>query len=240
MNLGKQVGLDSNWEVVLNGVDLNAWQAPDAESRAVSRAELQLPMDATLVMCIGRLQRQKGQDLLLQGWPCVIERFPNAALYLVGEGPDRESLQRMAGERVTFVGERSDVRKWMLAADLIVMPSRWEGLSLAMLEAMACSRAIIATDVSGMREAAGDGAACIIPPESVGDLEQAIIRLMGSAEERDALGQRARHRVKQHFDLKSTCEQVLRVYSQVSPLELERQLADDDAVQPPLTHQVGQ
>ena len=215
---GLEMGLNANWEVVQNGVDLNVWTAPKTQDREAARAELELPVDATLVVCVGRLQRQKGQDLLLKAWPEVAARFPKSRLVLVGDGPDRESLEQNAGERVTFVGQRSDVREWMVAADLIVMPSRWEGLSLAMLEAMACSRAIIASDVTGMKEAAGDDGAFVIPPDRVEDLKQAMMQLLETPEEREALGLRARSRVEQHFALSNTCEQVLKVYSQISSI----------------------
>lgn len=216
--LGNQMGLSCPWEVIENGVDLKVWSAPEFSARQRARSELNLPVDQTLVVCVGRLQRQKGQDLLLKAWPGVRKRFPDASLMLVGDGPDRETLEANAGERVTFVGQRSDVRNWMLAADLIVMPSRWEGLSLAMLEAMACNRPIIAADVSGMREAAGCDAACIVPPENADELERAITTLLDSPELRDELGDRARARVEKHFDIESTCKKVRQVYSRISSL----------------------
>ncbi|MCA9073547.1 MAG: glycosyltransferase family 4 protein [Planctomycetaceae bacterium] len=216
--LGAETGLRSTWEVIQNGVDLDIWNSPTPYSRDNARTELNLPLDAVLAVCVGRLQRQKGQDLLLNAWQPISERFPNARLLLVGDGPDRDELEAVAGDRVTFVGQRNDVRNWMLAADLIVMPSRWEGLSLAMLEAMACGCAIIATDVSGMQEAAGDDAACIVPPEDIGNLRLQIERMIEAPEERDALGKKARARVEKHFDFKTTCEHVRNVYSRLSGL----------------------
>ncbi len=215
-DLGREMGIQSNFETVQNGIDLTVWQAPDANSRRRVRLALKLNAEAPIVVCVGRMQRQKGQDLLLEAWKGVVTQHPQAQLILVGDGPDRVSLEAQAGKQVSFVGERSDVRDWVLASDVIVMPSRWEGLSIALLESMACRRAIVATDVTGMREAAGNGAAVLIPPENIAELRAAIIRLLDSPQERAALGDRARARVERDFDVANTCRHVLEVYSQIS------------------------
>jgi glycosyltransferase involved in cell wall biosynthesis len=130
--------------VIPNGVPI-----PIEHDRGVARRRLGLD-DAPLVVCIGRLARQKGQDLLLDSWRDVVRRSPTARLVLVGDGPERERLRAQDGAvTITIADGRRGVDDWLLAADVVVIPSRWEGMSLTMLDAMARARAVVSTDVSG-------------------------------------------------------------------------------------------
>ena len=153
-----------SWEVVPNGVDLDAWTP---SSRAAARARLRLG-DGPLVVCVGRLSRQKGQDVLLAAWPSV--GVPGATLVLVGDGPLGARLQVDAPPGVRLAGRRDDVADWYAAADVVVVPSRWEGMALTPLEALACGRPVVATDVAGMREIGVD----VVPPGSPEALAEAL------------------------------------------------------------------
>ena len=134
--LGEASGIRGAFRVVPNGVDLEAIPFADAEERAAARARLELG-DGPLVVCVGRLSRQKGQDVLLDAWPQVTARVSDARLVLVGDGPEREALEARVSGETTLAGERDDVADWLAAADVVALPSRWEGMSLALLEAMA-------------------------------------------------------------------------------------------------------
>ena len=164
---GARAGIRGWYEVVPNGVDLARWPASSAEERAVTRRALGLG-PGPLVVCVGRLCRQKGQDVLLDAWPLVLRPLPDAELVLLGDGPDGSSLRRRAVSRTQFAGPRSDVAAWLAAADVVVLPSRWEGMALTLLEAMARGRSLVATDVAGTRECLGDEAGGIVPPEGPG------------------------------------------------------------------------
>ena len=118
-----------------------------------------------VVVCVGRLCHQKGQDRLIEIWPGVLERVPEAQLLLVGDGPGRASLEAMAGEQIHFLGDRADVAAILRASQVAVLASRWEGMSLAVLEALASSRPVIATDVAGSRETVGRGAGAVVDQE---------------------------------------------------------------------------
>ncbi|WP_035841748.1 glycosyltransferase [Kitasatospora azatica] len=151
---GEAVGVEAAFTVVPNGVDL-AHYAP-AERRA-ARLSLGLDLSEPLAVCVGRLCRQKGQDLLLAAWPAVLRRVPTARLALVGGGPDAQALAAQARAlpepyRVRLTGDVPDPRPWLAAADLVVLPSRWEGMALAPLEAMAMARPVLLADVPGARE----------------------------------------------------------------------------------------
>jgi glycosyltransferase involved in cell wall biosynthesis len=139
--------------VIPNNVDYTKFEATRLAGRAQARARLGLP-DRALAVCVGRLCEQKGQADLLDAWARVPAAVDGAMLVLVGDGPDRARLEsRVAGRPdVLLVGERDDVPWWMAAADVVVVPSRWEGMALVPLEAMASARSVIATDVPGMAE----------------------------------------------------------------------------------------
>jgi glycosyltransferase involved in cell wall biosynthesis len=155
-----------SWAVVPNGVDLDRFRPGD---RAAARAALGLPA-GPLAVCVGRLSRQKGQDVLLAAWPSV--RVEGAALALVGDGPDHAALAAAAPPGVRFAGRSEDVRPWYAAADVVVVPSRWEGMALTALEGLACDRPVVASDVTGMREVAGG--VDVVPPGDPAALAAAL------------------------------------------------------------------
>lgn len=131
---------------------------------------------------VGRLVPEKGLDVLLAAMPYVLSKRP-VVLNVVGEGPERATLERRAeGLPVTFVGHLSlpsDVASFLRSIDVFVMPSRWEGLPNALLEALACGVPAVATDVPGMAEAAA-GNAVLVPPDHPVALANAICLALDS------------------------------------------------------------
>ncbi len=149
-------GVQGRTAVVRNGVDVAHWAAAAAD-RSGARRALGVGDDAPLAVCVGRPSRQKGHDRLLDAWPRVRAAVPGARAVVVGDGPDRGALQARAAEGVELPGE-GRVAEHLAAADVVVLPSRWEGLSLALLEALAAGRAVVTTAVSGSEVvAAGTG-----------------------------------------------------------------------------------
>ena len=211
---GEEHGIRAHWLVVPNGVDLDAFSEAPAEVRAAARRGLELG-DGPVVVCIGRLSRQKGQDVLLDSWPAVLARVADAQLVLVGDGPDASELHARAGHGVRLVGHREDVDEWLAAADVVALPSRWEGMSLGMLEAMARGRSIVATDVPGALEALADDAGAVVPPEDPAALAEAIAVRLLDAERAAAEGRRARQRAEQAYDLSTTTARIAEVYDEV-------------------------
>ena len=115
---------------------------------------------------------------------------------LVGDGPDEESLRSNAGPRVHLVGKRADVADWLAAADVVAFPSRWEGMSLGMLEAMAIGRSVVATDVGGAEEALGGEAGAVVPPGDAAALASAIVERLRDPARTAAEGRAARERAE--------------------------------------------
>jgi glycosyltransferase involved in cell wall biosynthesis len=166
---GRSYGVRGRYAVVHNGVDLDRFRPVDQRARAGARARLGVPVDAPLAVCVGRVTRQKGQDILLAAWPVIRRYCPDARLALVGGGDLLPKFSAVPMPGVTFAGPVPDVRDWLAAADVVVLPSRWEGLSLTVLEALATGRSVVVSDVPGLGEmvvpgvgkrvAAGDPAA---------------------------------------------------------------------------------
>jgi glycosyltransferase involved in cell wall biosynthesis len=230
---GEEAGIDAPWRVVRNGVDLTAFREASDEDRNDARARLHLN-GAPLVICVGRLCRQKGQDVLLSAWPEVVERVPDAELVLVGDGPDERRLRRIARSSVQLVGARDDVCDWMTAADVFVAPSRWEGMSLAMLEAMACGRSIVATDVPGAREAI-DGNGAVVPVESPEAIAQALLERLLDPEKATTEGNEARRRAETFHDSRRMADAVAHVYADVLRRRTaEAAIADAEQVAAPV------
>jgi glycosyltransferase involved in cell wall biosynthesis len=167
-------GLRGPCRVVRNGVDLKHFERADEDDRRAARARLDLPPEAPLVVCVGRLTRQKGQDILLAAWSAVLAACPRARLALVGDGELREPLRRAAPPGVLFTGPVADTRPWYAAADLVVLPSRWEGLPLTLLEALAVGRSVVGSDIPGIAEALPRGAGTLTPPGDPAALAEAI------------------------------------------------------------------
>jgi glycosyltransferase involved in cell wall biosynthesis len=181
---------------------------------------LQADRDPTLplIVCVGRLSEQKGQDVAIRALARLGNR--SALLRLVGGDNthgEREQLEALArslgvGHRIEWRGEVVDTAPEFRAADLVVAPSRWEGMSLALLEAMACGAAMIVSDVSGSEVLKGAGV--IVPPNDPLALADAIDALLADVPRRRRLSEAARER-SHSYDLASTMRRNLDLWSEL-------------------------
>ncbi|MFF7307645.1 glycosyltransferase [Streptomyces sp. NPDC008137] len=212
---GMGARITGRWTVVPNGIDPERFHPATA---GLVRAGLPpltgIPPAAPLVVCVGRLCRQKGQDVLLRAWDDVVRRVPDARLVLVGDGPDHDRLREDAPQSVVFTGAVADASPWYQVADLVVLPSRWEGMALAPLEAMACGRPVVVTDVDGARESLPPAfsARCLVPPENPVALAGAVTELLTDPLLRESLGDQGRRHVLSTHDVRHTAEAVSDVY----------------------------
>ncbi len=176
-------------EVVHNPVP-PGWVPATPADKDIARSELELP-DGPIAVCVGRFSRQKGQDVLVSAWPIVRQRVGDATLVLVGDGPDLESVRQSAGPGVLFPGASRDPRPYLAAADIAVLPSRWEGLSLSMLEAMASGRSLVVTDVSGSEVVEASDGGAVVPVDDPQALADAIAARLSGDIDAAAEGRRA-------------------------------------------------
>jgi glycosyltransferase involved in cell wall biosynthesis len=142
--------------VIPNGIDLEQYPA----NKKADLRTLGVPVGRRVILFVGRLAPQKGVPWLLEMVPSWLEKLPDCDLLLVGEGPLRKSFEAdccAAGiaNRVHFAGWRSDVPEILAAADLLVLPSAWEGMPNVVLEAMASRRPVVASAVEGVQELLG-------------------------------------------------------------------------------------
>ncbi|MQY32378.1 Phosphatidyl-myo-inositol mannosyltransferase [Streptomyces sp. RB17] len=205
---GERSGITAQWQVIPNGIDTRRFRPEGSIAR---------PGAGPLVVCVGRLCRQKGQDVLLQAWPAVVRQEPAARLVLVGDGPDAGRLRALAPASVEFAGPASDAAPWYRSADVVVLPSRWEGMALVPLEAMACARPVLVTDVDGARESLPPGHLphCLVPPEDPDTLARALTALLRRAPLRAALGAQGRAHVLAAHDAQQTTDAVIDVYREL-------------------------
>lgn len=208
--LRRDFGLSaSRGRVVVNGRPTVFFTAPDQDVRRQARAELGIPDDHVVALSIGRYEMVKGYDLLLDALPLLRRspQWPRLAFVWVGSGTLEAKLRRFArlvgDNRVRVLGERSDVRGLLDAADLLIHPARFEGMPLVVLEAMAKGLAIVASAIGGNIEALGDTGILLPAPvdsaEFKTQLAKAIGRLSEDAAWRRRLGAAAHARALAHF-----------------------------------------
>jgi glycosyltransferase involved in cell wall biosynthesis len=178
------------------------------------------PPGSRSVLCVGRLTRQKGQDVLLRALPMLRQAVGPVTVTLLGEGPERERLAALATElkvadAVRFVGIAKDVRPHLAAADAFVLPSRFEGLPFALLEAMAAGVPAVATAVDGSADVIRDGAnGLLVPPEDPAALARALARVLVDSQFADRLSVAGRQTVAQQYSVDTVAERTLEIYRQ--------------------------
>ena len=199
-----------------NGVDTARF--PAAVDRARVRRELGLADDVLLAIVVAKLLPQKGHGVLLAALPSVLAAVPRLHVLLAGDGALRDELaaaiqdQGLAG-RVLLLGERADVAALLAASDLFVLPSLWEGLPMALLEAMASRVPAVASRVSGTSEVIEDGrSGILVPPGEPQPLGEATLRVLHDPDLASALGQEGRRRVEACYSARAQAELHLALY----------------------------
>jgi glycosyltransferase involved in cell wall biosynthesis len=201
-------------EVNPNGVD-TARFCPTGQ--AASRA------DGPLVVCVGRLCHQRAPDIAVAA--LALMRTPSVRLRLVGDGEKRAAVERQVSvlgltDRVELTGFRSDPAPDLRAADVVIIPSRYDGMALVMLEAMACGAAIVATRVAGT--SALDGAGQIVPVGDPAALAEAVDALLADPDRRGQLGQAARQRVVEEYSLQRSTEGIIGLWRKLGARPADR------------------
>jgi len=209
--------------VVLYGIDA----APFADlDRAAARAELGIEANARVVLCPARLDPQKNHGMLLRAFERVHRELPDAVLLLAGgrqlgsEIYERDlhalgDLINVDGA-VRWLGVRSDMRRLLAACDLVALASDWEGFGLALLEAMAAGRPVVATAVGGVPEVVSDGESGILV--TAGDMfgfAEALIRLLHDDATRQSMGTTAARRARETFAIDRMRAATQAVYDEV-------------------------
>lgn len=198
-----------------NGVDpVRFAPAPDPEA-----ARQTVGLGPETVLFMGRLEAQKGLDVALEAWARVAPRRPAARLVLVGDGPTRGTLEAKArelglSERVSFLGTRSDPERLLQASQIFVLPSRSEGMSNALLEAMATGLPCVASRIGGNVDLVEHGATGLLtPPGNAAALADALNALLEDGGLRNRLGTAARGAVIARYGMDRVIRQYLDLYA---------------------------
>jgi glycosyltransferase involved in cell wall biosynthesis len=205
-------------KTILNGVDLAGWPSSKVE-RQKRRLELRLGAGDLLVGAVGRLDEQKGVSVLLG----AMTRLKNTALRcaVLGDGPQRKALEAMIRrheleKHAWLLGERGEIASWLSAFDLFCLPSRWEGLPNALLEAMALGLPVVASAVDGVPEVVTDGVTgLLVPPERPDLLAKALRRLADDPALRASLGAAAHALIAEKFTVRRMIADYEAAYAEV-------------------------
>lgn len=207
-------------QVVRNGIDVEAFD-PDRVDGAPVRARCGVPDEAPVVGTVAVFRTQKALGDWLEAARTIRDRVPDTRFLLVGDGPERERLERRAEElgladAVHFPGLQEDVRPWLAAMDLFLSSSVFEGLPLALLEAMAMARPVVATRVGGVPEVVTDGRnGRLVELHDPGGLADAVTALLLDPDRAKRLGAEARRTVASEFGLRRMSRELETAYADV-------------------------
>lgn len=203
---------------IYNGVDLSRYD--HTEPCCTLRDDYGMEPGSQIVGVVARLEPEKGHPTLLEAWPAVLRSAPDAYLLIVGEGSRREPLEALARElriahRVVFTGRRDDVPSVTAALDVAVLPSYREAQGLSILEALALSRPVVASNVGGIPEVITDGVTgLLVPPHDADALAAAITRLLTDHPFADTLGRAGHDMVHDRFCIDLMVDAVQEIYEE--------------------------
>jgi len=204
-----------------NSVDADVFSPVSPEQKRVTRDALGLPQDKTIILNVGRLSRVKGVDVLLEAWSALPEACRQGSLLvIVGDGPELPRLKQISFElhldtTVSFVGSYSEPREYYQAADIFVLPSRAEGLSNALIEAMACALPCTASAVGGALDLIKDGEnGFLFESENRDQLASLLTGLIRENFQRQSMGQRARQTIVETVEIEAMAGRLCKIYGE--------------------------
>ena len=211
-------------DVIYDGIDVNRF-TPKDDSRYL-REEFKVKNDETLIGLIGAINSNKGQDILIEAAKDVLKKYPKVKFLIVGDPylnePERlayksEIINRIATyglkDNVLVSGFRDDIPEVMNAIDILVQPSKYEGLGISMIEAMACKKPVIGTNVGGIPEVICDNKAGILLKERTPrELAEAIIFLLAHPEDAMKKGTNGRQIAVDKFNIERNIKRIEEIY----------------------------
>ena len=216
--LRDQVGIPSRKVVTIrNGIDISSFHCATPIARSVwgwSNKDV-------VVGCVARLEPEKGVAFLLEAFSLVLTHQPNAKLLIAGDGAEREQLTKTAGYlglngSVQFLGTRKDIPEVLATCDVIALPSIAEGLPMALLEAMAAEKGVVATKVGAIPEVILDGrSGILVPPGSAALLAEALSVLIGEPSKRQEMAAEAYRVVQERYSFNHMLQMYDSLYQSV-------------------------
>ena len=208
--------------LVRNAIDLRRFSPGNAD-RAKSRNSFGLPLDAKVIVGVGRLNPQKNFSLFLDIAAALAPKFPELRFLLAGEGPEESMLREKAGalglaDRIVFAGYVADTRQVYAATDILLMPSRFEGLPMTLLEAMAMGLPVVASKLDGIAEVIEDGReGFLIDFNDTQGFVDRCASLLENPAKSSELATNARAKIEAHFSVERMTSAVEAIYDQFLP-----------------------
>lgn len=202
--------------VICNGVDTQKYRQT-VDKRFV-RNHLGLAADTRLIALVATLKEQKGHRYLIEALTSIVPQHPDVHVLFIGDGPLRGELQLQVERlhldgHIHFLGSRRDVPELLAASDLFVLPSLWEGLAMALLEAMATGLPVVASEVSGtVQVITPSESGILVPPGDTQPLAQAIEQLLNDSMLAQTMGVAAKRRVEEKFSAQKQADEHLALY----------------------------
>jgi glycosyltransferase involved in cell wall biosynthesis len=200
-------------QTIYNGLNLENWNTAPRPAKAQGEF---------LVTTVGNIRRVKGHDVFIKAAAAIVPHFPKVSFSIAGDVLEPAyftELQTLVrdldlSDRFRFDGGVTDLRQHLAAADIFVLPSRSEGFSNAIVEAMAASLPVVATNVGGNAEAVNDGiSGFLVPSEDPGALSAAILRLLSDPSQAGAMGAAGRSLVAERFTVEAMMNRTASAYS---------------------------
>jgi glycosyltransferase involved in cell wall biosynthesis len=203
---------------IYNGIDVNNFEIIPFKAKMNSCFGGGENPESIILGSVGRLCAQKGFIFLINALDLLVEENPYIKLIIVGEGKMRSTIENHVqklglSENVQFLGYQNNILEILRSMDIFVLPSLWEGMPNAILEAMAAGLPVVATNVGGTPEVVVDGeTGFLVPPRDPEALANAIQRLIDDPELRKKFGQAGRERVERHFTIQETVRKTEELY----------------------------
>ena len=211
-NLKEQVGNLPSIHTIFNGVNL----AKFTEAQPLDRNELKVSPDDYIMAMVAGFREQKDHETLIRSLKYLPSNFK---LWLIGDGERKKEMELLVGQenlsdRVVFWGIRTDVARILKTADVVVMSSHWEGLSLSSIEGMCVGKPFVASDVDGLHEIV-DGYGVLVPHQDAKALADAVLNLQGNQNYSRQVAEQCSARAS-NYDISKTIKQYLNVYRQLA------------------------
>ena len=203
--------------LIYNGVDLQVY---DHQGPVTLREEYGLEAGSRIVGVVARLEPEKGHQTLIEAWPHVLREVPDAYLLIVGEGSRRDFLEQWAsahkvGHRIVFTGRRDDIPAVTAGLDVAVLPSWREAQGLSILEAMALSRPVVASDVGGIPEMIQDGVTgLLVEHDNPVALAEAVVRLLKDRPYAETIARAGHDLVHSRFCIELMVKAIEQIYDE--------------------------
>jgi glycosyltransferase involved in cell wall biosynthesis len=227
MNFIEQHYQVKNVNFITNGLDFYKLEETPFPTKAELRKNLELPQKATLFLTIARFDFAKGYDILLQTILLLKEYLQQRKVYFlfIGDGPEREKIQQIVSsnnmtEYIKFLGEVYPTEKLLISCDAFILPSRWEGLPISLLEAGHFKIPIIASDTFGIREIIENNiSGLLFRNESAENLAKLIQKFLQNEYDLERMTQKLYLKVHQNFDLHANMNQLKSLYHRMMTIQ---------------------